>query len=108
CGRANLTRIGLPPQLIALFSLFQVSRHLLLIGSRDEELLGVGSAIPQLIGFGGVLRRESRISNIAVGASQERVGRREFRIDLDGALEKGNGARRARGGLNLPARAISL
>ena len=91
----GFARISLRPQLTGLLRLFQVSRHLQIVGRGDKELLRVTGAIPQLIGFARALRGEGRLSNIAVHAPQIRIGHREFGVDLNGALEKGQQRRQS-------------
>ena len=87
-----IARIGLRPQLTGLLRLFHVSGHLHIVGSSDKEFLPVTGAIPQLIGLAVALRREGRLSHIAVHEPQRRIRHREFGVDLNGALEKGQGA----------------
>ena len=79
-----------------------------IVGSGDKELLPVTGAIPQLIGFAGALRREGRLSNIAVHAPQRRMRHGEFGVDLHGALEEGQSGRGTLEERTFQARAVGF
>jgi hypothetical protein len=86
--RMEIARIRLRPRLAGLLRVFQVSRHLYLVGGRNEESLPVADAIPQLISGANVLDRGDHLSREGIGESQRRIGHRELRIELDGALQE--------------------
>jgi len=87
----HLTRIRLRPGLTGLLRLFQVSRDLHLVGSRDKEFLSITGAIPQLIRLADARRREGGLSNRAIRKPQIRVCHRELGVDFKGALKKRHG-----------------
>ena len=47
---SDSARIGLKPQLEGLVRLFQISRHMPVVGKVDEELFPIADTIPQLPG----------------------------------------------------------
>ncbi len=81
----------------------------MIVGSSDKELLAVTGAIPQLIGFAGALRGEAESPISPYVCPRRRIGHREFGVDLNGALEKGQQRRRSPVDVsNLPAGAVGF
>jgi hypothetical protein len=86
-------RIGPKPRLEGQVRLFQISRHMPVVGKVDEKPLAVADSFPQFPGLCGALRRQDRLSHRAVDEPQIRVGHCELRIDFDGTPVKGNARR---------------
>ena len=76
------------PGLEGLLRLFHIARHLQIVIGGDEEPLGVGHAIPQLISLDDVFARQVILSDIRIGAAQKCIPEREFGVDLNSVLEK--------------------
>src|ERR1700733_6050427 len=106
--RQHFSRIGLYPGFTGLLGLFLVSRRASIIVGGNEELLVVTGAISQFIGFADAFRSQVRLSPIAVHEPQSRVCDGEFGVNLNGALEEGNGSSRTHGSLDLQPRAVGL
>ena len=75
----ELARVFVDPRFQGLPRQFQISRYLPVIVERDEKVLPIADAIPELIGLGDALRRqfgrpEGVIIPAQVGMSHRKCG----------------------------------
>jgi hypothetical protein len=79
----------LRPQLTRRLRLRQIASHLSVVRGRDEELLRVTGAIPELVCLSRALDRKHRLPDIAVPETKLCVCQGKVWIDFDGRLRSG-------------------
>src|SRR6476646_5096505 len=88
---AYIARVHVCPQLTGVHSLFKVSGHQPLVGVVNKKSFLVVRSFARFISPSCIFTSLLHLPDRAVVASEECVGTRELRINLDCSFQEGNG-----------------